>query len=402
MSLVMIATRIFSVSTGQKVSAKTRYMMWIILLLGAMIPIRPVIGTGLITLPNNVVETISSPADDEIYINTTVETSEEEVGTSSSSQEKTLPTKGFQMPSTVQIIVFLWAAGAILFFGKYMLEYAKFYRLIRRWGNPVSDQNTLEIYKKVCEKMGLEDKRIGLIRCDFISTPMLTGLLKPAILLPKNDIDEEEMSLILEHELTHYLHKDLWVNLLSIVVICIHWFNPLVYLCLPTIYGDGESYCDETVLKNRDTDYRRFYGEVIISIIQHSSNKPIALSTCFYEKKINIKRRLYNIMEKNKNRKAISIAAIAGVSILTIISGSVLVFANQGKSEAVSLNTAKQIALKHAKLKEQEVFFVQAKKDIENGREVYDIEFYANNVEYDYEIDVKTGKILSFDVDHDD
>ncbi len=63
------------------------------------------------------------------------------------------------------------------------------------------------------------------------------------------------------------------------------------------------------------------------------------------------------------------------------------------------MNTAKQIALKHAMLKEQEVFFVQAKKDIENGREVYDIEFYSNNVEYDYEIDVKTGKILEADRD---
>ena len=161
---------------------------------------------------------------------------------------------------------------------------------------------------------------------------MLTGLIKPVILLPEKSIADDEMELILEHELTHYKHKDLWVNLIAVLAISIHWFNPILYFCLPAIYGDGESYCDETVLKNKNKDYRRFYGEVIISMIEASPQKHIALSTCFYAKKLNIKKRLYTIMEGSTRRRTLSIFSITLMLSLILVSGSVIVFGTPGNS----------------------------------------------------------------------
>ena len=61
---------------------------------------------------------------------------------------------------------------------------------------------------------------------------------------------------------------------------------------------------------------------------------------------------------------------------------------------------AKRLALAHAGLKESQVTFVQTELDWDDGRRVYDVEFYAEGgKEYDYEIDAKTGKVLSYDYD---
>ena len=60
---------------------------------------------------------------------------------------------------------------------------------------------------------------------------------------------------------------------------------------------------------------------------------------------------------------------------------------------------AKEIALEHAKLSASDVTFIHAELDWENGRRVYDVEFYSANKEYDYEIDAKTGEIMSYDYD---
>lgn len=66
-----------------------------------------------------------------------------------------------------------------------------------------------------------------------------------------------------------------------------------------------------------------------------------------------------------------------------------------GVTEAQAL----QIALTHAGVQESNAVYTQVKKDSDDGRVVYDVEFYAGNMEYDYEIDVATGNILDFDYD---
>ena len=63
----------------------------------------------------------------------------------------------------------------------------------------------------------------------------------------------------------------------------------------------------------------------------------------------------------------------------------------------IGVEGAKQIALAHAKVALKDVTFIKAELETENGRLVYDIEFYIGNVEYDYEINAATGSILSVD-----
>lgn len=67
--------------------------------------------------------------------------------------------------------------------------------------------------------------------------------------------------------------------------------------------------------------------------------------------------------------------------------------------DGISHEQAESIALKDAGLTRADVMFIQAKEDWEDGRAIFDVEFYSGNQEYDYEIDKATGDILSHDYD---
>lgn len=73
---------------------------------------------------------------------------------------------------------------------------------------------------------------------------------------------------------------------------------------------------------------------------------------------------------------------------------------NQNSNNSkITVEKAKEISLKHANLKDNQVVFDKTEMDYDNGVQVYDIEFHYNNVEYNYEIDASTGNILSYSQD---
>ena len=83
-------------------------------------------------------------------------------------------------------------------------------------------------------------------------------------------------------------------------------------------------------------------------------------------------------------------------------SGSTGNTGNTGSTSYISAETAKAKALAHAGLSASQVTFVRAYPDWDDGRYVYDVEFYTSDYkEYDYEIDANTGAVLSFDYDAD-
>ena len=68
-------------------------------------------------------------------------------------------------------------------------------------------------------------------------------------------------------------------------------------------------------------------------------------------------------------------------------------------SADIGADRAKEIALDHAGVSASKATFVRAHLDYEDGRRVYDVEFYSGSKEYDYEIDAYTGDVLSYDYD---
>ena len=68
-------------------------------------------------------------------------------------------------------------------------------------------------------------------------------------------------------------------------------------------------------------------------------------------------------------------------------------------NKKITVEEAKEIALKHANLASDQVSFIRTETDMENGVKKYDIEFYHENKEYDYEISAISGEIIGYDYD---
>lgn len=99
-------------------------------------------------------------------------------------------------------------------------------------------------------------------------SPCIFGLL-PSIYIPegKCSISEEELTFILEHELTHYRHKDHIWSLVRILCLITNWFNPLVWIAAKLSVRDGELACDADCIKKLGEGQRTAYGEALLAMI---------------------------------------------------------------------------------------------------------------------------------------
>jgi len=94
-----------------------------------------------------------------------------------------------------------------------------------------------------------------------VNTPMVVGALHPRIVVPldfESRYADDEQELILAHERAHISRRDVAINTLATLVLCIHWFNPLIYAALVWLRMDQELACDAEVLRDRGYARRRY------------------------------------------------------------------------------------------------------------------------------------------------
>lgn len=103
---------------------------------------------------------------------------------------------------------------------------------------------------------------------DSIATPFVMGVIAPKIYLP-SDTPKAERRFIIAHE-RHHLHRGdpLW-KLLGYLALCVHWFNPLVWLAFFLGGKDMEMSCDEAVLNRLGEDIRADYSQALLRLATH-------------------------------------------------------------------------------------------------------------------------------------
>lgn len=108
---------------------------------------------------------------------------------------------------------------------------------------------------------------IPVYESQMIQTPCLFGLLGPAIYVMEDTVREEQtFRFVLCHENTHYRHHDHWWALVRILCLCVHWFNPLVWLAAGLSRQDGELACDEKALHMLGDKVRVDYGKALLEL----------------------------------------------------------------------------------------------------------------------------------------
>ncbi len=147
-----------------------------------------------------------------------------------------------------------------------------------------------------------------------IQSPFVCGFIKPKIYIPYG-LDEVTQNHVLQHEETHIKYADHIIKTGGFVVLCIHWFNPLVWMSYFLLCKDIELSCDESVVKKYDDNQCKQYAKALLDL---GVNK-VKLSACpiaFGE--VSIKTRIKNIVNYKKASKILVFASVGlciGVSL---------------------------------------------------------------------------------------
>lgn len=193
------------------------------------------------------------------------------------------------MQIVLAIISNLWLAGMVV-----MLLYAavSYYRLSR----------------KCAVSMHLQGK---LYLCDNIPTPFVLGIINPKIYLP-SDMAPENQSYVLKHEAAHLRHRDHWWKPLGFLLLCVYWFQPLVWIAYFLFCRDLEMACDERAIAGMEEGERKAYSYALLSCA--APRHTIAMCPVAFGEN-SVKSRIKHVLRFQKT----GFWVIAGVLVISVI-----------------------------------------------------------------------------------
>ena len=213
------------------------------------------------------------------------------------------------------ILFYGYLAGAAAFLLYQGVSYALFRRTVRRWKRDVSRADYAAMLSDTARDLGVSAPE--MIVCEAISTPAVTGLLRPRLLLPHERYDVQELRYILRHELCHLKRRDMLFKLVLLAANAMHWFNPVVYLMLRQADEDIELACDSAATDGLELPERAAYSRTLLAAVQ-SSVRALPATTCFGGTVERLKRRITNVLGAQKKR---GLGVVALVLALTLTAG---------------------------------------------------------------------------------
>lgn len=251
-----------------------------------------------------------------------------------------------QRTESISILSVIWLAGLLLCFGFFAVSYIKCYREFR-FSLPV-ENDILEAWK---EKHPLK-RSLSIRQTETIAAPLSYGVIRPVILMPKNTEWKNiyQLRYVLEHEYVHIRRLDMLTKLIMIAAVCIHWFNPLVWVMYILFNRDLELSCDETVVRRFGMDIKSVYATALISMEEKKSG---LTPLCNSFSKNAIEERIRAIMKIKKTSK---FAVIISAVLVICVTGGFATSASslEKKTETVQENGETTVALNEVNIREDE------------------------------------------------
>ena len=229
-------------------------------------------------------------------------------------------------PGLYLFLLTLWLSVAALLMGRRIWNYRSAARLYKRNESlAIARDGGLEAYgaplEEACRVCGL-NRRPRLVVSSTLPSPVTMGLLSPVIIMP-GDFPAERAYYVFLHELTHVRRMDGFYKWLVEAAVCLHWFNPAVYVLQKEVSRACELSCDEEVIRRMDGRNKHLYGEILLTALRRrpmpvSADMGLPLS----ENAKWMKERLVSIMEFRKRSRPWSLAAC--IMSATIVSMAVL------------------------------------------------------------------------------
>ena len=164
---------------------------------------------------------------------------------------------------------------------------------------------------KISDAVLLKDR---VYQSEKIDSPFVCGIVKPKIYIPYK-MNDDVLECVLKHEHTHIKCFDHILKLIGFAILCVHWFNPLVWLSYVLFCKDIELFCDELVVKGMSEENRKKYAFALCDI----GVEKVKFSACpiaFGE--VGIKERIKNVINYQKTGMAIVLASVAVCVAVTV------------------------------------------------------------------------------------
>ena len=223
------------------------------------------------------------------------------------------------------ILFYGYLAGAAAFLLCQGVSYIRFRRTVRRWRSGVTRGDYRALLQDTARSLNVTAPEMFV--CEAISTPAVTGVLHPRLLLPHERYDVQELRYILRHELCHLKRRDMLLKLVLLAANAMHWFNPVVYLMLRQADEDIELACDSAATDGLDRAERAAYSRTLLAAVQ-SHVRALPATTCFGGTVERLKRRITNVLGAQKKR---GLGVVALVLALTLTAGCAVSWGERGR-----------------------------------------------------------------------
>jgi len=159
-------------------------------------------------------------------------------------REQTAALSGTAIP----LFGILWLGGFLFC----AIKLTRDYFALRRWfasSEEITDRAHQTILQETCQQLNLS-LPVPLHLCQSEGSPCVAGLMHPVIYLPQDSSDwsEETLRMVLLHELSHFVRRDLWTSLTARLACLVHWFNPFVWGLRRHLLAQCEYACDAHVI----------------------------------------------------------------------------------------------------------------------------------------------------------
>lgn len=229
------------------------------------------------------------------------------------------------------ILCFAWICGSciILVFriGSYMIAKITLNRSACKVNIDITE---------IKEKLNISND-VEIYSSYMVTTPVLTGIFNPKIIIPENSTNDVHLQLALYHELVHYKRCDIGFKLLLFVATCAYWYNPCVWLMNFLAMEDIELSCDETVCTKMNHEGKSIYGESILMFAARKKEK-LLYSTSFSNDKKTLAHRIKNIFSTDiKGKGAVALCAVV---IFAMLSGVLVACTGTGTKDSETENAS--------------------------------------------------------------
>ena len=240
------------------------------------------------------------------------------------------------VPLAAKIFMIVWLAGAVIKLLAEICAYCFSMRSLKRMSLPVNDLMKWKMYRDVCEQKGIR-RRPELMQNAGLSTPLLAGLFRTKLYLPAVSYSAEELKLVYHHELTHYLHRDLWYKMLLRICASVYWFNPALLFMLWEADKDIENLCDAEVVRVCSRAERKLYRKLLLRTVAIDNQVPYVTAS-LNDSSIVFKDRILYMLNMKKLRKNV----LPGVILAMVLVGGNLAFGFSGETISRAQNTQQQ------------------------------------------------------------